>query len=237
MSHHFNPYASPQSDTSTSHLSWAHEHPEAIRRVKLGLAIVYYTICAVLLLAIAAPAYSMWFAGPDADLLLETNILFGIGILTAVVLLVGEILCISVPIESGARTFAIAAAAFRGLGLLMHGVSMIAPSDMHSFISIGLAIVSELVKYAGYACFVLFMQRFAQYIVRFDLASRGKWVLAIGGVACILTIGTWVVLTMTTAGASAPETSIPTLGGGILSLIALVMYANMVTHIRCAIEI
>ncbi|MGI9457543.1 MAG: hypothetical protein ACR2NU_13345 [Aeoliella sp.] len=240
MPEEFNPFAAPQtSDAAAPHLVWATDQPEALRRVKLGLTFVYVGICGILLAGISLPIVGMMVfgQGPGVESVAWFGMLvFGLMTLLTLLMVTGELLCTAVPSESGGKALAIAAVALQGFSFVVGLASGFLLEDTSIEVAIGVQVVLNLLGIASLVCFVLFMRRVATYIGRYDLVGRATRVLIVGGVAVVLLIG-YGIFVATLGNQFGPPVGASFAGviGGLLILVALVMYANMVTYLRKAI--
>lgn len=240
MPDQLNPFASPQADPEPGYANWATCDPAALRRVKLGLTLVYGSICALIVLSITIPLVFMSLRigqGGEAIALL----LGGTFLLLTLLMFAGMILCLAAPEASRAKGFALAAVVLQGVvfatsGLislpLIVGLQIQPPTT-----ALPLSILANLLEVASLTCFVLFLRRMALFIARRDVAGRALRVLVVGGIALLLlAIGTmtgWM-----SQGNSLSLLQLPTVLHGLGSLgvlVAFVMYANSVTYLRKAI--
>ncbi|MCO6043976.1 hypothetical protein NG895_08655 [Aeoliella sp. ICT_H6.2] len=232
MSDSSNPFASPQTDAvARPEVVWAAEQPEALRKVKLGLTLVYIGICGMLLcVAVLAPLL-MFSLGASR---IELVALLGLAVLVfSVVMLVGQIFCIAVPAESGARPFAISAVVLEVVCLLAMVLGTIA-TVVGMLATVG-AIGQALANVGSVTCFLLFLRKVAQYIERPDIAARAMRALIVGVLSTI-------AIAVGAMGPFAPPTQGEFLGwlailGMLGALVAFVMYANTVTYLRKAITV
>ncbi len=217
-----NPYAAPQTfDMTSPGAEWAVNDSPALRRTGLGLSLVYYGIITLLLTATVG-AIVVPFLLPKAPMVL---IVVGIAIMAGFLLLViGPILCLAVPSESGAKGFI--------LGSVTLQVINVAFSVAQQFAGIPQALipVTQLVSIVSAILFVMFMKKLAEYIGRPDLAKRAQNVLIIGVVLLLVAI--------VAAGAMAVNPMFGMLGLvlAVLGLMAFVMYANLVDALRKGIQ-
>jgi hypothetical protein len=236
MSRDFNPFASPQTMASDRpEVMWAAENPEGLRKVKLGLTLVYAGICGILVTALGFPILMVVVGGalesPETVLLLGL-VVTGVMLLLAVLMFVGQLFCLSVPAESGAKPFIIAAVCLQGIGFLGTLSGFILPQGMVStLISGGL----NLAGLASFVCFLLFLRKVATYIVRYDIAGRAVRALVVGVLSLVAIVGISVgqFVSPQVMGPLQMLVLIPGLG----MLVSLVMYANTVTYLRRAITV
>jgi len=240
MSNQLNPFASPQSAPEPGYANWATSHPAALGRVKMGLTLVYGSICALILVSLAMPFAFMTLrigrGGESIALLLGAAFL-----LLTLVMFAGMILCVAVPPESGAKTFAIAAVVFQAIAYTtsaLVGIPAVAGFQLLP-LSLGgiLVMIGNLTTAISLVCFVLFMRRLALFIVRYDVAGRATRVLVVGGIVLLL-IAVGTAMNMLNSALPAELAQVPGLLvtiGGIGGLVTFIMYANTVTYLRKAI--
>jgi len=236
-----NPFAAPQThDPVGAQTAFQSEHPEAMRRVRTGLGLVYGAICGMILCVLSAGIVGGVLAAQvNAQGLMLVSVLSGLVLVGAIVYLVGMAFCIAAPSESGAKGLAIAAiclylaafvSAFAG-GFF--GVSFLAMQVVQ--------ILSNLVSLASFVLFLLFMRKFALYIGRSDVAGRAMRTLVVGSISAALLLGGVLASPVLLDGAAfqdegpAMAFGIAMVIGGIGSLVSLIMYANTATYLRKAI--
>ncbi len=231
MSDDINPFAAPQANLDVSReVAWANDHPEALRKVKLGLTLVYAGICGILLSLLLSPLLA--FVGPSGVDGLMGLLLLGTSIvLLALLLFVGQIFCTAVPQETGAKTLAIAAVALQGIAFAVSLLAFFNPLGTLGLL--GLQMVGNLASVVSLVCFLLFMRKVALYIDRPDVANRAIRALTVGtlSVALLLACGLFLSWSRVTP---VGLLVLPCLIG---ILIALVMSANTVTYLRKAITV
>lgn len=232
MSDEANPFASPQSAAvERPEIVWANEQPDALRKVKLGLTLVYIGICGILLACIGLPILMFSFDGPD-NIVPLTFVMVGAILLLSLLMFIGEVFCLAVPAESGAKTLIYAAVGLQGLGFLCSLLVAVIPDTMVTAV---ISVVSNLGGIASLICFILFLRRVALYIERPDIAARAVRSLIVGAVS----VGLFIALTLLAIvnpqlGASF---GIVILVAAIGMLVSLLMYANTVTYLRKAITV
>ncbi len=227
-----NPFASPQTAAGERpEIVFATEHPEALRKVKLGLTLVYTGICGTLIAAISAPVMLLFFQADDSAAI--PALVIGGMVALALLMFVGQVFCIAIPAESGAKGLVVTAVALQAIGFLTSLGSLMVPVPA----SVGaiVSVVNNLAGFVAVAFFVLFLRRVAIYLSQPNIAGRATRTLIVGAIAgVLLTAGSALVIARPdTAVVLAPPLAI----AGIAGFVALVMYANTVTYLRKAIRV
>ncbi len=236
-----NPFASPQSYSPpiVTEGPFATEFPAEMRRVRIGLSLVYYGICGILLTAITMPfvvGFAVQGGGQDAGFL--TLIMGGLMIAFGLMMFGGQVMCISVPEESGAKGLVLASVVLQAFSLLMSlALAMVAVGAAGSVAS-G---IGNLLGVVSMVCFVLFLRQTAIYIHRTDIAGRAVRTLIVGIVAMGLLIAGGIAMFLVINNGNLESAGVlpgalMTIGG-LASLVALIMYANTVTYLRNAIKV
>ena len=236
-----NPFAAPQThDPVGAQTAFQSEHPEAMRRVRTGLGLVYGAICGMILCGILMGIAGAVLAAQDNALGLTLIAVLGALVLVgAIVYLVGMAFCIAAPSESGAKGLAIAAIS---LYVFAFAVAFIGGLFGDNFLAAQVVqVVSNLASIASYVCFLIFMRKFALYIGRHDVAGRAIRTLIVGGGSITLLFGGILASRMLLAdgagagGGFAMMFGIAMLIGALCLLVSLIMFANTATYLRKAI--
>lgn len=229
-----NPYASPTAASIPlpGDRPLRTEFPAELRRVRLGLSLVYYGICGVLLATICTP----FLVALDVMVVLG---IAGIMFVLSTMIFVGQALCIAVPVESGAKGLAIAAAV---LQLASWAVSLGTSLFESSVGVVGGSLVGGLASLASPICFVLFLRQTARYVGEHAIAARATRTLIVGLIAAAMFVPGMVWMPgfgFAAAGGPVPETAwLAMMGiGGLMMLAAFLMYANTITYLRKAIRL
>lgn len=227
-----NPFASPQTRSEASAVEqWSAQHPEALRKVKLGLTLVYAGICGILLVAIGFPIL-MFSGGPDLMASLGT-VMAILMVALGLLMFVGQVLCIAVPEQSGARMLIVASVALQGLSFVF--TLLMVTGLLGTAVGVAISLLGNLLSVASLVCFVLFLKKVAQYIDRYDIAAKATRSLIVGLISAAgLAASPLLALLGIGIGGLA---SLLILGCAIGALVALVMYANTITYLRKAIKV
>jgi hypothetical protein len=221
-----NPFAAPTAlENESPGQRWISVKSPELRRTGVGLALVYYGIV-ILLVSLIAGAFAIPFFG------VEFIIVFGIGALAGLLMMIiGPILCLSVPEETGAKGFIIGSVCCQLLNLGVNIGSSFFPEE--AIVPTVVEGVGSLVGLIGGMLFVMFMRKLALFINRDDLAGRAKTILVTGfAVLGLAIVGTGLASTVPRAN---PLFALP----GLLMLVAVIgglilfmKYANLVNALR-----
>jgi hypothetical protein len=171
----------------------------AWRKVRSGLATIYYCIITILLAFILffVGAIVMGAAGgfqnPNADPPVGAIIgilIFGLVVFCAGIgVLIGQALCAAVPPQSGARGYAVAAILCTVLYILLSMAS--GATENRAIGGIG-----GLISMIGYVCFVLFIRQSASYLGDHDLSSSASrfLIFAVSLFVGMFALGVFIVL-------------------------------------------
>lgn len=248
-----NPYASPQVQMMVAPgVRWLQDPSPSLRQTGLGLSLVYYGIVTMLLCILLMLLVAVVAMAASSPLFLLLMLPAGLGILVANILtLVGPIVCLAVPEESGAKGLILGSVIFQLINLVASVLGAIAPRLLPQ----PLPVVLNLCGIVGYVLFVLFMKKLSEYVGRLDLAARAKNVLIGFGVL----VGLGVVLLVGLLGtgffaaaagpagmgrgappvAWAPMGLLMLLGAlvlGVGSLVVFVMQVNLIDGLRKALR-
>ena len=243
-----NPYQPPETTEVASALPME-VHPGALRKTRVGLFSVYYGICAVLL-GVVVGMLVMFAGGGVAWMgILAAILLIGGVFGGSLAILAGQIMCLTVPQESGARSYVQTTVALQGLSIVLGFVSMAAVmfagvsgnGDATSMVGITSNVVSVINGILGLAssiCFVLFLKKLAQHIRRVDLASSAstilKMVVAVVAIYFIM-LSSLVSAVFLGGGEFGLVIGIFALVFLVLALATFIKYANLVLYLARAI--
>ncbi len=223
---------------------------QGLKTTRTGLFAIYYGICAVLLALVGGFLLAVLGASMGVGMAVAAiGVLAGLAVLGGYVsIFVGQILCLTVPQESGGKGYVQIAVAMQALSILLAvggGITMgvmetsgsVDPSLTDAGSSV-LNFVNSLLGIIGYICFLYFMKHVALFIGRHDLASSSSDVMKMI-IACAVML--FVVPFIGVVGAFF-------VGGmslvlfGVLSLVLLITllitfirYANLVGYLARAI--
>jgi hypothetical protein len=207
------------------------------RRVRSGLATMYYSFfiviatAIVMLVALAAMGAMGAMQQPNADPPVAAIIVIVICVLVmlgaGIAILVGQILCASVPEHSGARGLAIGAAVCMVANIL---VGMVGGALQNPAISL----FGNLISIIGYVLFILFIRRAAIYLNDHALASSAVRFI----IFCVALFVGFIVFAMI-AGLLQMEVVLAIVGLGMLvaALASFIWYLRLIKGLMTAIDI
>jgi hypothetical protein len=161
------------------------------RRVRTGLATMYYCIVTIIITAILAGigvAIGYAIGGGGNDMPVISIIFLVIGLLMifglAIGILVGEVMCLSVPESSGAKGYITGAVICIGANIALSAVGALVPA---------LGSLGSLVSLVGHVLFILFIRQSAMYFGDQKLAGSAMRFLIFAVVAFVAIMGLAVV--------------------------------------------
>ena len=235
-----NPFESPQ---TTSSMAAADEQllvelSPALRRTGNGLALYYWAIIVMILCGVLF-GFGTVSAAAGGSQAVQKSMQNSSGLLfvalwgiTAggIMALLGRLLCLFVPAESGARPLIAVSVAIEVFGTICAVADRVAPGQIPQ----RLTSVLGLVNIVGTLLFILFMRKLAEFVGRPDLARRAMNVVILSLVLCGVFIlafvagPTFFVADKKTGPAMSPILAIPMFAVVIGGLVAFVMYANLI---------
>lgn len=248
-----NPYQPPETIDSvgqppTSEVNWLE-----LRTTRSGLFAVYYGICAILLGAgggmiggLIGGAMDMPFIAVSSVVLLLVGILGG-----SLSMLVGQIMCLTVPSRSGAKGFVQAAVGLQVFSFLLGVVGFVlafyfvaspnpggGPPIAMILSSNALALLNGVLGLVSFVCFLYFLRNTARFINRPDLEGSATSVLRLVATLVVLyfvVIGLMIFATIGLGASMGILMVILVLGVAILALVTFLKYANLVVYLARAI--
>ncbi len=152
-------------------------------------------------------------------------------------MIAGQWLCTAVPEESGAKLLAKMSLYLQFFVFVTWIASLFLGSQVGEMFAVVVAGISCLASLASIVCFSLFMRRVARYIERPDLIGRSTRGLVVAGIAVLLTAGSYIAIWLEPSRVDSLLVGTCFSFGLLLILIAMIMYANMVTYLRKAIAV
>lgn len=246
-----NPYQSPQQEESKKSL---HAPPVAkksgvtrksIQWTRRGLVMIYLGLYGLALCGVVLFGMS-FFAGKGSGegsgqaaglgaMAIVTLVAIGVfGLMTAA----GPFLCATVPSATGARGFALAAAAASCVDLATQiplNLGMV--TDVNE--AAALAMISAVAGLIAYMAFISFMRKLAMFIGRKDLSDSATALIALGVLSFVMYVLGPVLLFVALTARDMPW--LAWVGGGcflvavVLALLALGMYAGLVRNLALAL--
>jgi hypothetical protein len=237
-----NPYASPLAETMQMPASAGAEVASpALRRTGVGLTLVYYGIL-LILLTIIGLFFSVIFLrmGPlfkngqpliPGGLPDNFTIIILVGGISSLVgcllMFAGQIVCLAVPSESGAKGFIIAVIILQIVSIVQSFSSVILQFAPNLKIPEPVSIILNFTGLVGTILFVLFLRKLSEYIGRMDFMDKARNILVL--LLFLFAVGAVTVVGMMLIN--------PLFGflGIILAIGALfcfVMYVNLINALR-----
>ncbi len=191
--------------------------------VKTGITLIYWGIV-ILLLAIIS-GILVPFIVKDLETFVRLMMVLGVVVILAnIITIVGKVMCLGAPQETGAREFIIAAVVADGLSLLISlaGLFQQLPSYAPQ--------VANLLSMAGFVLFMLFLKQVAIFIQRDDLAQAA---------ASVLTLGIILIVTAILTGLLAFVAPVLVLITGLVMLVVgilfVIRYVGLIAKMKDAI--
>jgi hypothetical protein len=215
-----NPFAAPLSqnlaETPAGYVDF-----EALRTTGNGLRLIYFSLLLLVLLVLAVFGGAFFTArapGPNPS---------GLGmLLIALMSLIGGVMCITVPQESGGKWLVTASVVIQGLNLLVMLTAAL-------FFGFGRGnIIVSVVNGISLILFLLFLRRVSSFIDRDDLRRRSARVLIFLFVYVIAVISTAMIPIQGAINSAVAYGLI----GGVGALILFLMFANLVNDMSKAIR-
>ena len=221
-----NPYAAPRSDPQPSPDAGSTLSSPGVRRTATGLGLVYYGTLLMLLTYVVATAALVLMA--DARQVTFPMIVGGSGVLVGGLLIfIGQILCVAVPSESGARALILGSVTLQVTGLLVTLATSLAigadrrgPGKLFGLFGVIAALL-----------FIMFLKRLSHYIGRNDLGNRaGKVLILFLASTGAVILGALLVLAKMEIGRSFVTV------GLLVALVTLVLYLILLNAVRRALR-
>jgi hypothetical protein len=230
------PYQSPTTVAMhPSAVQWLAVPSVSLARVARGLGIMYTGIV-LILLGFALLVVSPFLSIPQDAKLLALQIATALVIGGAVMEIVGPVLCLATPQETGAAGYIYVSVAALIGNLALQAAALLQAMEKISPLPPALGIVQPILGVMSGLTFMLFLQRLNKFIGRPDLARKAMTVFVVALALIMIQAGflTYVLVT--------PMVPIDarTLGWASLAvviawLVTFLMYANLLTYTRKAI--
>ncbi|MEM8670511.1 MAG: hypothetical protein AAGG48_23500 [Planctomycetota bacterium] len=241
-----NPYQAPVTASGIGAIPTTVD-PSGLRMTRLGLFSIYYGICAILFAFI----FGVLFGVVAGVMELEVAALAGIGLLAIVGLggylatLVGQVMCITVPRESGSKGFALSSVCLQAASILVGIGGFVATlflinTSVPAWVEVSsslLSLVNTVLSLIGYACFLFFLKHLSLHIDRPDLAASSLTVfkLMVFCSASVLVLPFVAGFTAFVSAGAMAAVGILMLIWLLVVLITFVKYANIVVYVARAI--
>lgn len=236
-----NPYAAPETELSPGE-TWIASGSPGLAKTAKGLSTVYYGIVFILLGAICGPL--LFFVAPPAAILAG-----GLFFLGWAMLIIGPLLCLSVPAETGAKGLIVASVICQLANLVlslghtvlgMTGGEAMMTDDAQAIVVenggnasvIVVQLIAGALSILYITLFVLFMKKLAEFVGREDLSRRARNVLILFAITFVFGI----LIGVASTGVMPQVAAFVMLPMGILALVGFVMYANLINALRKVIR-
>jgi hypothetical protein len=224
MQDDFNPYAAPTSSTMHPRAAeWLRSTDPSLQTVANGLG----RICNGIILIIASLILGFILAlvvgaavGPRAAMLVGMIVIV-FALIGLAMVVIGTLMCLATPAETGARGLIIASVILEVTGFAMLVIDYFVPN-------IAIDTIGTLALLAGHITFLLFLKQLSEFIGAVPLAERAKLLLVLVAV----TIGLRLALLFV-----APAlVLLLALAMLVIELISLFMYLRLLEGLRKAIQ-
>lgn len=198
---------------------------QALASTERGLQITFYGLMIVILSYCAAVVAI--FSFPPLAIAIGLILLIGL-----LLLIIGPLVCLMTPAETGAKGLIIAAVICQLLGLISSVGQSISETMFASPIREIVVFSEALLILLSVIMFVLFMMRISTYLKRHDLRDKGKTILIAAGILTILGIASTVFQTFSN------DLEIILLAMvGVGSLLVAIMFTSLIYRVYRAISI
>jgi hypothetical protein len=229
-----NPYASPEANLSESPFA----EPiladlPGLRTTGIGLSLVYYGII-VMLLTVIFMFFSAFVVPAFPTLGVSFLVIPGILVLIcAVVIFAGQVTCLAVPSQTGAKVYIILAVVLQVLSIVQYALSFIAQRLPGLSLPQPIMTVFDVISSTHILFFVLFMRAIGKYLGRQDIVDKARNVIIVGAILVVAAVA--VAFTTTPSQKDAGPSIAVVIGFLFGCLIAFVMYVNLINAVRQAI--
>jgi hypothetical protein len=227
MQDDFNPYAAPA--TTAMHpraAEWLRSADPSLLKVARGLGMIYNGIITLILAVLVGLLVGLilaFAAGPGATLFVAG--VAGLAVLGGLIMvLIGTLMCLATPEETGAKGFIFASVALSVVGF----IASIIGQFMQNTPVITLGTLASL---TANILFLLFLRQLSEFIGAFELAERAKLLLILLGV----TVG-FQVVAFVGAFIALPLLGLLGFVAAIISLVSFFLYLGLLDRLRKAIQ-
>ena len=246
-----NPYQ-PSALPLEQHKALQVDYEQGLRMTRAGLLTCYYGICSMLLgvigsvLVVLVLSVAVLSSQGTSPAMLLASTLFFCGVVSmggTIVFLVGQIMCLAVPVASDARGYVMVALAMHIVWLILAVVGATFFFDVNNAGGVGFesgqifSILCQVSELVGFVCFVAFLKKIALYLGQLDLASAAQSVMRLViGVGVIFLVLPLLVFVFATAGFVREWFSVGiALIAALSMLVALIRFANLLVRVARAI--
>jgi hypothetical protein len=240
MNEPINPYAAPQTEISLPPQTESVDYPHlpGLRTTGIGLSLIYYGILLILLIyvgVVPVGALLSLGSGPGqgssantmSSFVLMMIITGGIAVLGGLLYFAGQLVCVSVPKETGARGFVTASVILSLGSVLSLFVRVPVSFALESMSIIAIFLITRFSGIASIFFFVLFLRKLSAFLGRKDFMIRARNLLILGAIL-LGVLGALFIAKFSRQETFGILGIVLVLGG----LIAFVMYANLINALR-----
>lgn len=237
-----NPYQ-PTVLSEEEHVVLRESGDGGLRVTRVGLLTCYYSICVLLICGISTVVLPMLLGrmtSPNSSILSIGILLMGLAFVWlggGLAFVVGQVMCLFCPRDSGAKGYVKGALSMHLVWLLLTvlgGVGLL--GDVSSVFVLGFATLTQLSITVGGICFLLFLKKFALFMGQFDLASTASSVIKM---SIVLVLGALVypygILFVMAGGGISWMILAGTLVFMLIGLIVFIRSANLMVRLARAI--
>ncbi len=219
-----NPFA-PPSETSELTLVSPLENLQALASTERGLQITFYGLMIIILSYVGVIVATFTFP----PLIIAIGLFLLIGLL---LLIIGPLICIMTPAETGAKGLIIAAVICQLLGITVSIGQGILTVMLDPLVAQIISFSAVLLMLFSLIIFVLFMMRISTFLNRQDLRDKGKTILIASGILIILTIASAISQAFGNLGQIVILSMV-----GVGSLLVFIMFTSLIYRVSKAISI
>lgn len=224
-----NPYASSQADiTQVPFAEGALNDLPGLRTTGIGLTLVYYGMIVTLLAVMGMFVSVFLFFGRPSGGMAFTLIAIVALLVGYLMNFAGQIVCVAVPSQTGAKTYAILAMVLQLAGIAQSFLPLIQRFVPSMELFHPVTILLNSLGSVSLMFFVLFMRKLSISLGRRDLANRARNVLVLGAIA----IGILAVLLVGLRILQNESFGLLALVLIVVGLILFVMCVNLVNALR-----
>lgn len=227
------PYAAPSGRGRGSSRKKGRRGKSGLKTVGLGLLIQAFGMSAVIGMTLIGVV--LGFTGNVAIVTVALYGLLGVAVLGAVAMLVGELLCLSAPADSGGKGLIIGAVVCHLIGWGIAAMNLISPPANPNMV---LAAVSAISSLAYFVLWLLFLRKIADYAGQKELRGRVTTVL-IGIPVCWLVMILSIVLGITLVAAPGIFRillSLVILADGVAAIVIFAIYLVLLFRLGSALR-
>jgi hypothetical protein len=228
MQEEFNPYAAPTASTMHPRAAqWLRSTDDpSLQKVAQGLGLLYngtLTVIAGIILGIILLVVAGVAAGPGGAMMMMVILAFVL-LAAFIMIIVGTLMCLATPEETGAKGLIVASVALYAVGICLSLLGGFTNSQLAQSAGV-------LASLGGNISFLLFLKQLSQFIGATELVERAKLLL----ILLAVNIGLQLI-SVVGALAGAAAIRILALAIIVIGLISLVLYLRLLNSLRQAIQ-